>query len=216
MPLPRSSVLCATATCADLASQPVEFETLHQAAHAARPHLPAGVNGTRANPPITCAVTSGACSITRASRWVRTIERRAAGQHRIMTADLPTERHDPSDRFAQTEGVVVPRGFTNVRLTVRHPPQQGLLPPPPGPRAGHRLQRPGRRAQRTPVPRSRLRRLLVHPRGPDPGPATSRRPRRHIRREPSRTRPPQPAGQLRRGTAPRGRTPGRGGFTRSH
>jgi hypothetical protein len=143
-------------------------------------------------------------------------ERRAAGQHRIMTADLPTERHDPSDRFAQTEGVVVPRGFTNVRLTVRHPPQQGLLPPPPGPRAGHRLQRPGRRAQRTPVPRSRLRRLLVHPRGPDPGPATSRRPRRHIRREPSRTRPPQPAGQLRRGTAPRGRTPGRGGFTRSH
>jgi glyoxylase I family protein len=49
---------------------------------------------------------------------VRTIERSAAGQHTIMTADLPTERHDPSDRSAQTEGVVVPRGFANVRLTV--------------------------------------------------------------------------------------------------
>jgi len=49
---------------------------------------------------------------------VRTIERSAAGQHTIMTADLPTERHDPSDRSAQTGGVVVPRGFANVRLTV--------------------------------------------------------------------------------------------------
>jgi glyoxylase I family protein len=101
----------------------------------------------------TCAVTSGACSITRASRWVRTIERSAAGQHTIMTADLPTERHDPSDRSAQTEGVVVPRGFANVRLTVtdihrskdfyRH-----LL----GREPGTDFQRPGRRAQRTPVP----------------------------------------------------------------
>ena len=33
-----------------------------------------------------------------------------------MTSDLPTDRRDPSD--GPTEGVVVPRGFAHVRLTV--------------------------------------------------------------------------------------------------
>lgn len=35
-----------------------------------------------------------------------------------MTPDLPTGWHSPSDRSAHPAGVIVPRGFAHVRLTV--------------------------------------------------------------------------------------------------